>query len=618
MIQTTQISADSHEGQKSSSVHDAMNAEERTTDKEVNKERIAMTAEEQQTFLSALKKPEFRALLDEYMQEISDPGNRAETEAYLTQLEAENKVPEDKILITPIPVFVIKTKYKEAVGKIDNAKIFINVCMHEIISSPSSTLEKAREVSKGTSWHLPYSIGPERKEKDHHGSLTSTFDIVYHPRAIEYSKNQNNFRKMLIDTALEATRKQYQSRDTSTVCIDKKYRILKGVCYKSGQPVRVCIPKDHSGQFQFQPSAENPEKCIDDEDPVCPSTCSNTPTRMEDLPKKKNLHHKLIYRGKHDWMDHMMCNGNNNDLKIPKEIIVKVSFPTRKNSSGIELEVSEKQILIKLSEEYDALEVDLPFPVLEDDGCARFDTNARELVITLPVHPPKRPTVPFQVQEGSEDLHEDAERLSDSNESVQQNVKKASDKSKAPNKKSFEFDAFRCIRETASMVSNDPIYQKNDELPNNCVSHTERDRPLISNHSEKGEERDNTQLYTTHETATEISIIINVPLIQAESIKVHRLVNSLHVDFKCAKKSNMQSVDASTASEMYELEFDTKILPYKVGSWEVNTATENATLTLQKMTSPDQKINTPCEAPDIPEQEPLRIQLRNPLIYELD
>ncbi|CCI40996.1 unnamed protein product [Albugo candida] len=620
MIQTAQMSENKYEWQKGSSIHNTVNLEKKfkceNDDKRSHND--AMTAEEQQSFLSALRKPEFRALLDEYMQEISDPNNRAETEAYLKQLEAENKVPKDKILITPIPVFVIKTKYSCEEENEPTGKIFINVCMHEKIKAPSSTMETSAGASKGTNWHLPYSIGPERKEKDHCGHPTSTFDVVYHPRTIENSRKQEIFRKMLIDTAIEATRKQYQGCDTGTSNVDKNYRILKGVCYKSGEPIRMCLPKDHSSQFQ--PPLETPETYSDNEALSGLTTISNTPAKINTSRTRKEMQYELIYRGEHDWMDHMMCYGNAKDLKRPKEIIVKIPFPSRENSNGIILEVSEKEVQIIHSDEFDTLKVDLPFPILKDEGFARFNQSTRELVITLPVQTPQRPIVPFEVREATEDPQEHPDLSGHLYEHVERSAEKSSTSKAKPRTKSVEFDAFIPVRETALMVSNDPIYQKTDTSIGDSEGHSEIDRPLVSNHSVMVEEHANAPLYTTHETATELTIFIHVPLIEADSIRVHRLDKSLRVDFKCKTKSDAQSSDVASAStsEMYQLEFNTQIVPYKIGSWEIDTATENAALVLHKLISHDEDTGTILQAPKIPEQEPLRIELRTSLLYELD
>ncbi len=57
------------------------------------------TAEEASRFKKAFDDPEFRKMFSEYMDELQDPRHREETEAYISQLEGEQKVPEGKELI---------------------------------------------------------------------------------------------------------------------------------------------------------------------------------------------------------------------------------------------------------------------------------------------------------------------------------------------------------------------------------------------------------------------------------------------------------------------------------------------------------------------------------------
>lgn len=58
-----------------------------------------LTSEEAKKFKAAFADPEFRRLFAEYADELADPKNREETEAYISQLEEEQKVPEGKELI---------------------------------------------------------------------------------------------------------------------------------------------------------------------------------------------------------------------------------------------------------------------------------------------------------------------------------------------------------------------------------------------------------------------------------------------------------------------------------------------------------------------------------------
>ena len=72
---------------------------EKTHQKKVAENNPSMTPEEAERFRKAFDDPEFRKLFAEYTDELQDPANRAETEAYIKQLEEDNKVPEGKELV---------------------------------------------------------------------------------------------------------------------------------------------------------------------------------------------------------------------------------------------------------------------------------------------------------------------------------------------------------------------------------------------------------------------------------------------------------------------------------------------------------------------------------------
>ena len=62
-------------------------------------DKLGFTNEETLKFKKAFEDPEFRNLFAEYMDELQDPAHRDETEAYISQLEGENKVPAGKQLV---------------------------------------------------------------------------------------------------------------------------------------------------------------------------------------------------------------------------------------------------------------------------------------------------------------------------------------------------------------------------------------------------------------------------------------------------------------------------------------------------------------------------------------
>lgn len=101
-------------------------------------------SEESDRFKKAFEDAEFRKLFSEYMDELQNPEHRSETEAYISQLEGENKVPAGKQLVRPAPAFVVKTKMssdpKPKEG--EPSKLFINIVSSPMITAPSKVESK--------------------------------------------------------------------------------------------------------------------------------------------------------------------------------------------------------------------------------------------------------------------------------------------------------------------------------------------------------------------------------------------------------------------------------------------------------------------------------------------
>jgi len=95
-------------------------------------EELNMTKDELNRFSEAMKKEEFRKLLVEYAEEISDPKNRELYEKEITALEEERG--QKVIFIHPEAGFCMKTTQN---GK----KCFINICKNTNIDKPTSKRE---------------------------------------------------------------------------------------------------------------------------------------------------------------------------------------------------------------------------------------------------------------------------------------------------------------------------------------------------------------------------------------------------------------------------------------------------------------------------------------------
>ena len=67
---------------------------------------LKLTSEEADKFKEAFEKPEFRKLMAEYVDEISDPKNKAETDAYIKQVRTSSRSLSDEAGNTIITVVI--------------------------------------------------------------------------------------------------------------------------------------------------------------------------------------------------------------------------------------------------------------------------------------------------------------------------------------------------------------------------------------------------------------------------------------------------------------------------------------------------------------------------------
>lgn len=89
-------------------------------------DELNLSGDEKKRLVDCFEKPEFRDMFQDYLAEISDPKNRAETDEYLRQCEGgmhEGQVPEGLQLVLPTAGFCIKTKTTTD----DAVKTFVNI-----------------------------------------------------------------------------------------------------------------------------------------------------------------------------------------------------------------------------------------------------------------------------------------------------------------------------------------------------------------------------------------------------------------------------------------------------------------------------------------------------------
>lgn len=567
-------------------------------DPEPRRAEPTMTREEQTKLLSAMKDPDFRALLNEYMHEISDPCHREETEQYLAQLERDAKVPLDKQLIKPVPGFVVKTKWD------GTEKLFLNVCSSAKLRPPSSTTGTSGPV--GTSWHLPYSLGPERLEVDKGGRNVATFDICFHPRVLELAQSQQAYRQMVIRTGLSGLEPVLQAaRRKQNGTLSSNFVVLKGIHYKAGDPVTMCLKKEmtqpvgNSGVTTKSVGNDQPPRL----DKATVPLNHDQPTGLDKatvapMIQKVPMAYHVTYRGRFELHQHLQrqvpAPGPPAPVR-PRELVLTVSLPLLSSAKGLDLDVSERRVRLvpgpDVQGHYDVLEVPLTYPVLEARGQATFDRKKRELIVTLPVQP-----VPNVMVEApgemvpTEEEEEEEEEMEEEKEVTVEHVDK-------PKKRD---DAFLMLRETALMVANDPhvLAWKQQTLEESAALVTNEDRtevPCVPSTSRRV-----VPPFETHETSAACTYVVQVVGIDAASVHVtYPSLTSVRLCFW-----------AKTAQE-YELNVAKLPVAIEPSRTEVDVATENMVVVLYK-----QQPRLPLDAHHTIAIPAPRFQ--NQLVYELD
>ncbi|KAG2431522.1 hypothetical protein HXX76_009536 [Chlamydomonas incerta] len=209
-------------------------AENETLEKSLKE--LNLTTDEMTKFEKAFKDPEFIKLFEEYAKEVSDPKVKAETDAYLRQIEQQGRA-EDVYgagtqLIVPDPAgAVVKTKVstsaaakrlqqeqqqQEAAGAGAGAapgkqgalpagqKVFINICTCDKLERYSLT--DAKDPATGRlrpKLSIPLSLGPVRQGTDKQGAPAAVYDFVVHPDSWTFAAGNAAGLATLVDTALD-------------------------------------------------------------------------------------------------------------------------------------------------------------------------------------------------------------------------------------------------------------------------------------------------------------------------------------------------------------------------------------------------------------------------------
>lgn len=157
---------------------------------------LNMTSEEVTRFAEAMKKEEFRKLLVEYAEEISDPKNRQLYEEEISKLEQERG--NDVVFVHPEPGYCIKTTQNGSL------KCFVNVCKNATLEKPTAEREVRKGAGSGLVWQIPHTCSKPREDLDQSGKNECVvYDVVFHPDAYRMGETNQRFNQLLKDSAFD-------------------------------------------------------------------------------------------------------------------------------------------------------------------------------------------------------------------------------------------------------------------------------------------------------------------------------------------------------------------------------------------------------------------------------
>lgn len=367
---------------------------------------LNLTQDEIKRFSEALQKPEFKELLFEYANEISDPENRARYEMEIRQMENERGM--DVKFVNPEPGYVIKTSIS------GDRKAFINVCKNEHIGKPSSTKQIRGDGRPGLCWSLPHSFTPPREDVSKTGTRCTVFDFVIHPDTYRMAEANPRFKNMVNDTALEGIKKMFD------VDVDAKNLRFPKMKYK-GNPassvIRTKLP-DHTetdnkdnlaSKFPYpydnKTSEEKSKEIMECNEKAQKEKKENKQPHENEFIVPKYI---IKYQSNLDIQDFMNAADARN-ATLPKNLIIEVDLPLLQSANPITLDVFEKRlVLVSHKPAKYRLDIGLAYPVDENEGSAKFDKNRKKLIVTLPVVPDKNiPDLPFDGKIFGDDTNQD-------------------------------------------------------------------------------------------------------------------------------------------------------------------------------------------------------------------
>ena len=452
----------------------------KTTPGELAPDDKRITRKEARDLLTALDKPEFNGLMDDYLKEISDPNNIKETNQFLKESEEKKDLPANVRLAKPTPGFCIRSEKYSIKHPSQRKKVFINIVSLDEVQPP--------ENNESNMWKLPYLLNKGRHDQDKKGKFCTTFDVVFHPRAIELANENLSFKKFVCDTAIDGINGQILSKEEEKISSDY---VLKKFNYKGLEVSYVNVHTLSKGEMddRKEPSefhktevmkeveklkAENEkkkeeEKKGEEDVDVYDQPDIDNKDNVNDVIKTKKMIDKdskePVYKIKYSdnfELNNFFYNPQGYE-EAPKhdykKIIIEINTPMMPGASEAELEIDVKKLKFSYKDIY-ALNLDLPIEINKESTTAKFDKSKKLLILTADIVHKKQPMPEKKIDENMEIINEEEEKRKEEERKKEEEKKKEEERIKK------EMEEKQKKEEEAQKNKEDVVFikgQKNNE-----------------------------------------------------------------------------------------------------------------------------------------------------------
>ena len=388
-----------------------------------------ITRKEARDLLTALDKPEFGGLMDDYIKEISNPNNIKETNQFLKESEEKKDIPANVKLAKPKEGFCIRSEKYNIKRPSQRKKVFINIVSLEDVQEPQN--------DNNNMWKLPYLLNPGRHDQDKKGKYCTTYDVVFNPKAIELANGNLAFKKFVCDTAIEGINNQILSKEEEKISKDF---VMKKFNYKGLEVSYVNVHTLNKGEMddRKEPSEfhktqvmKEVEKLKAEQDKKKEEEKKDGDIEVYDEPdvdSKENVNDVIKTKKQIDKDSkepiYQIKYSNNFELnkffynpqgfeetpKIDyKKIIIEINTPLMEGISEAELEIDTKKLKFKYKDIY-LLNLDLPIEINRDSTKAKFEKAKKILTLSADIVHKKQQIPEKKIDENMEIINEEEEK----------------------------------------------------------------------------------------------------------------------------------------------------------------------------------------------------------------